>query len=92
MFDLHYLGVITGGPGSDKWRLMSGITYLYPGWACVGVGQMLRDHVARWKEDPEGYTDLSSEKVVMVHNLMRKGELVPQVRGGGEGKGRRLLL
>ncbi|XP_050714741.1 uncharacterized protein LOC126997602 isoform X3 [Eriocheir sinensis] len=67
-----------GGPGSDKWRLMSGITYLYPGWACVGVGQMLRDHVARWKEDPEAYTDLSSEKVLMVNNLMRKGELVPQ--------------
>ncbi|XP_045134549.1 uncharacterized protein LOC123518055 isoform X2 [Portunus trituberculatus] len=67
-----------GGPGSDKWRLMSGITYLYPGWACVGVGQMLRDHVARWKEDPESYTGMPNEKVVMVHNLMKKGELVPQ--------------
>ncbi|XP_071541442.1 adenylate kinase isoenzyme 5 isoform X2 [Panulirus ornatus] len=67
-----------GGPGSDKWRLMSGITYLYPGWACVGVGQMLRDHVARWKEDPETYSALPNEKVVMIQNLMRKGELVPQ--------------
>ena len=46
----------------------------------MGVGQMLRDHVARWKEDPETYTGMPSEKVVMVHNLMRKGELVPQVR------------
>ncbi|KAG0720617.1 Adenylate kinase isoenzyme 5 [Chionoecetes opilio] len=67
-----------GGPGSDKWRLMSGITYLYPGWACLGVGQMLRDHVTRWKDDPEGYTGMSSEKVMMVNNLMKKGELVPQ--------------
>ncbi|XP_069186141.1 adenylate kinase isoenzyme 5 isoform X6 [Procambarus clarkii] len=67
-----------GGPGSDKWRLMSGITYLYPGWACVCVGQMLRDHVACWREDPETYTALPSEKVVMIQNLMRKGELVPQ--------------
>lgn len=47
----------------------------------MGVGQMLRDHVARWKDDPEAYTGMPSEKVVMVHNLMRKGELVPQVRG-----------
>ncbi|KAG7167683.1 UMP-CMP kinase 1-like 2 [Homarus americanus] len=67
-----------GGPGSDKWRLMSGITYLYPGWACLGVGQMLRDNLARWKEDPETYTALPSEKVAMIQNLMRKGELIPQ--------------
>ncbi|XP_064092020.1 uncharacterized protein LOC135205411 isoform X3 [Macrobrachium nipponense] len=67
-----------GGPGSDKWRLVSGITYLYPGWACVGVGQLLRDHVTRWKEDPESYGDLPEEKVLMIQNLMKKGELVPQ--------------
>ncbi|ROT66843.1 putative adenylate kinase isoenzyme 5-like, partial [Penaeus vannamei] len=67
-----------GGPGSDKWKLVSGITYLYPGWACVGVGQMLREHIDRWKETPEIYEDLPSEKVVMIQNLMTKGELVPQ--------------
>ncbi|XP_037788581.1 adenylate kinase isoenzyme 5-like [Penaeus monodon] len=67
-----------GGPGSDKWKLVSGITYLYPGWACVGVGQMLREHIDRWKETPEMYEDLPSEKVVMIQNLMSKGELVPQ--------------
>ncbi|KAK3850977.1 hypothetical protein Pcinc_042342, partial [Petrolisthes cinctipes] len=67
-----------GGPGSDKWRLMSGITYLYPGWACIGIGQMLRDHVARWSQDPETYTELPRDKIGMIQNLMCKGELVPQ--------------
>ncbi|XP_069948782.1 adenylate kinase isoenzyme 5 isoform X2 [Cherax quadricarinatus] len=67
-----------GGPGSDKWRLMSGITYLYPGWACMGIGQMLRDQIACWREDPEAYTELPSEKVILIQNLMRKGELIPQ--------------
>ncbi|XP_068246972.1 adenylate kinase isoenzyme 5 isoform X2 [Palaemon carinicauda] len=67
-----------GGPGSDKWRIVSGITYLYPGWACLGIGQLLRDHVTRWKEDPESYNDLPEEKVLMIQNLMKKGELVPQ--------------
>lgn len=40
---------------------------------------MLREHVARWSQDPDAYNELPGDKIAMVQNLMRKGELVPQV-------------
>ena len=53
--------------------------YLYPGWASVTVGSLLREHLANARDEDVQYTDLSKEKIDMVEDLMIKGELINQV-------------
>ncbi|XP_076039604.1 adenylate kinase isoenzyme 5 isoform X2 [Oratosquilla oratoria] len=69
---------LMGGPGSDKDTMVKHIMYLYPGWVRVGLGDMFRDHLERWRQDPEGYTDLPEDKVQMLESLMTKGDFIPQ--------------
>ena len=70
---------LSGGPGSQKGSLVEEIMYLYPGWACISVGALLRQHVQAAKDEDYPYNDLPKEKLDMIEDLMVKGELINQV-------------
>ena len=78
----HWILFPVGGPGSNKGTLIRDMMYLYPGWASINVGGILRSRVSAWRSghiSPEG---LPTDKLELIENILGKGDLVSQVKKG----------
>lgn len=78
--------LLTGGPGSSKTERMDEIAKIHPTWRLISVGKSLFRYLEGLRRNGlgEGGSHGGDESTAnMVRNLVRKGDMVPQVMMAG---------